>query len=87
MNFNDQSSPPSHRHDGSNTGLQLTILSINEAYIMLRYILESSHLGFSMTAVNDSNGDGFNNEIIFNYDPIQMETMLISRLFSNFMSR
>lgn len=71
MNFNDQSSPPALLYDGSESGLQFTVIDVNTGsdYAEVHFG-EFTSWFYRMTATpNDSNGDGFNNEILFEYDP------------------
>jgi len=71
QNFNDDSNPSARLYDDSESGLQFTVIDVNTGsdYAEVHFG-EFTSWFYRMTATpNDSNGDGFNNEILFEYDP------------------
>ena len=67
--FNPNSDPPSKSYSGVNVDVQMTITATYNTYATLHFGSFSAWFYSISAEVRDSNGDGFNNEILFEYDP------------------
>jgi len=67
--FNPNSIPPSRSYSGSDVGIQMTITATYYTYATVYFGSFDAWFYYVTAEVQDSNGDGFNNEILFTYDP------------------
>jgi M6 family metalloprotease-like protein len=67
--FNPTSYPPSRSYSGSDVDVQMTITATYDTYATVHFGLAEAWFYYVTAEVQDSNGDGFNNEILFTYDP------------------
>lgn len=67
--FNPNSNPPSRSYSGTIVDVQMTITATYNTFATVHFGSFSAWFYSISAEVRDSNGDGFNNEILFEYDP------------------